>query len=315
MSKYRVIGGMALACALSAAAGCKRPSTAADAHAQNADDTMVKTLDKGERPRSELRYYIPAGTTTSSTTTFRAATLATSTEETALSVMPGLRLDIVSGPAELTDHGVKLKVDVVRSEAIVPTGFDEDMAQKLRATAAVAEQIGGWIEIDDRGRTLAVELNDQAKRADLPIRLLRMIVNTRETLTRVRLPEEKVGLGARWEARQVITAYGFKIDEVSTYTLVDRAGDELMLNVTVEQTAPPQVIEFPDESIVVSVESLTGHAQGQIILNLNALESDASASGKVEDHLIVKTSEGTDRVQVIEEFQVEIANTSALIGG
>ena len=142
-----------------------------------------------------------------------------------------------------------------------------------------------------------------------------MIVNTRETLTRVRLPEEKVGLGARWESRQVITAYGFKIDEVSTYTLVDRAGDELMLNVTVEQTAPPQVIEFPDESIVVSVESLTGHAQGQIILNLNALESDASASGKVEDHLIVKTSEGTERVQVLEEFQVEIANTSALIGG
>jgi hypothetical protein len=311
MTKYRLFGGVALACALSALAGCKKSSTAADA--RTPDYAAVQTLDKGDRPRSELRYHIPAGTTTTSTTTFRTATLAASTDEVELSVLPGLRMDVVSGPAELTDRGVRLKVDVVRSEAIVPEGFDEDMAQRLRATAAVADKIGGWIEIDDRGRMLAGQFNDQTKRADLPIRLLRMIVNTREILTRVRLPEEKVGLGARWESRRVIKAYGFNIDQVTTYTLVDRAGRELMLNVAVEQEAPPQTIEFPDEGIVISVESLTGHAEGQIILDLSALESDASASGKVEDHLIVKTSEGTEAVQVVEEFQVDIANTSALI--
>jgi hypothetical protein len=313
MRNVRLIGGgVAFACALAMLAACKKSSTAADASAE--DYAAVRTLDKGDRPRAELRYRIPTGTTTSSTTTFRAATLATDAGDAALSVLPGLRLDVVSGPAELTDRGVKLKVDVVRSEAIVPDGFDEDLAQKLRASAAVADKIGGWVEIDDRGRMLAGEFNDQTKRADLPVRLLRMIVNTRETLTRVRLPEEKVGVGARWESRQVIKAYGFNIDEVSTYTLVDRAGDELMLNVTVEQTARPQLIEFPDEDIVISVESLTGHAEGQIILNLGALESDASASGRAEDRLIVKTAKGTETIQVMEEFQVEIANTSTLIG-
>ena len=229
-----------------------------------------------------------------------------------MSVLPGLRLDVVSGPAELTDRGVKLEVDVVRSEAIVPDDFDEAMAQKLRASAAVANKIGGWIEIDNRGRVLDGSFSDQTKRADLPIRLLRMIVNTRETLTRVRLPEEKVGLGARWESHRVITAYGFEIQQVSTYTLVDRAGNEIMLNVAVQQMARPQTIEFPDEGILISVESLTGHAEGQIILDLNALESDASASGQVEDHLIVKTAEVTETIQVIEEYEIQIANTSAL---
>ncbi|MGD8317974.1 MAG: DUF6263 family protein [Myxococcales bacterium] len=309
MTNYRVIGVAALVCALCGLPGCKKSNTAADA---GGDYAVVQILEKGDRPRSELRYHIPAGTTTTSTTTFRSATLAASADEVGLSVLPGLRLDVVSGPAEPTERGVKLEVDVVRSEAIVPEGFDADLAQELEASAAVADKIGGWLEIDDRGRMLAGRFNDQTKRADLPIRLLRMIVNTRETLTRVRLPEEKVGLGARWESRRVIDAYGFHINQVTTYTLVDRAGDELMLNVSADQNAPAQTIEFPDEGMVIFVESLKGHAQGQIILNLSALESDASASGQVEDHLIVKTAEGSEAVQVVEEFQIEIANTSEL---
>jgi hypothetical protein len=304
--------GLVLACALLALSGCKKSNTAADADSEG--DDGVQLLDKGQRPRSELRYGIPAGTTTTSTTTFRVATLAQSGDNAALSVLPGLRLDIVSGPAELTDRGVKFPVDVVKSEALVPDDFDEEMAELLRNGASIVDQVGGWVEVDNRGRMLAGELNERTKRSDVPVRLLRMIVNTRETLTRVLLPEEKVGLGARWETRQEIKAYGFNVQQVNTYTLVDRVGDELMLNVTVQQLAVPQTIEFPEEGIEISVESMTAQADGQIILKLNALESDASASGAAEDRIIVKTVEGTESVHVQEEFEIQVANTSALPG-
>jgi len=304
--------GLVLACALLALSGCKKSNTAADADSEG--DDGVQLLDKGQRPRSELRYGIPAGTTTTSTTTFRVATLAQSGDNAALSVLPGLRLDIVSGPAELTDRGVKFPVDVVKSEALVPDDFDEEMAELLRNGASIVDQVGGWVEVDNRGRMLAAELNERTKRSDVPVRLLRMIVNTRETLTRVLLPEEKVGLGARWETRQEIKAYGFNVQQVNTYTLVDRVGDELMLNVTVQQLAVPQTIEFPEEGIEISVESMTAQADGQIILKLNALESDASASGTAEDRIIVKTVEGTESVHVQEEFEIQVANTSALPG-
>jgi len=304
--------GLVLACALLALSGCKKSNTAADADSEG--DDGVQLLDKGQRPRSELRYGIPAGTTTTSTTTFRVATLAQSGDSAALSVLPGLRLDIVSGPAELTDRGVKFPVDVVKSEALVPDDFDEEMAELLRNGASIVDQVGGWVEVDNRGRMLAGELNERTKRSDVPVRLLRMIVNTRETLTRVLLPVEKVGLGARWETRQEIKAYGFNVQQVNTYTLVDRVGDELMLNVTVQQLAVPQTIEFPEEGIEISVESMTAQADGQIILKLNALESDASASGTAEDRIIVKTVEGTESVHVQEEFEIQVANTSALPG-
>ena len=304
--------GLALACALLSLTGCKKSNTAADADSQ--DGNGIRLLDKGQRPRAELRYNIPAGTTTSSTTTFRVATLATSGDTAALSVLPGLRLDIVSGPAELTDRGVKFPVDVVKSEALVPEDFDEEMAELLRNSAAIVDEVGGWVEVDDRGRLLAGELNEQTKRSDVPVRLLRMIVNTRETLTRVLLPAEPVGLGARWESRQEIKAYGFTVQQVNTYTLVDRVGAEAMLNVTVQQLALPQSIDFPEEGIEISVESMTGQANGQIILKLDALESDASATGAGEDRIIVKTAQGTETVNVQDEFEIQVANTSALPG-
>ncbi len=254
---------------------------------------------------------ISAGTTTTSTTTFRVATLATSDDTAALTVLPGLRLDIVSGPAELTERGVKFPVDVVASEAVVPEDFDEEMADLLRSGATIVDEIGGWVEIDNRGQMLAGEFNEQTKRSDVPLRLLRMIVNTRSTLTRVMLPAEPVGLGARWESRHEINAYGFNVQQVNTYTLVDHAGDELMLDITVQQLAVPQSIEFPEEGIEISVESMTAQATGQIILKLSALESDASASGTAEDHILVKTASGTEAVHIQEQFEIQVANTSA----
>ena len=325
MTRHSMIRALLLASALLALGSCKKSNTAADAAAEDAtastpsqaqDSTQgttgVRLLDKGQRPREELRYNIAAGTTASSTTTFRVTTLATVKDAAVASVQPGLRLDIVSGPAELTDRGVKYNVEVVKSEALVPNGFDEDMAELLRAGAAIVDGVGGWVEVDDRGRILAGDFSEQTKRSDVPVRLVRMIVNTRETLTRVRLPEEKVGPGARWESRHMVKAYGFNVQQVNTYTLVDRADDEVMLNVEVQQFATPQTIEFPEEGIKVSVESMTAAATGQIILNLNALESDASGHGTGEDRIFVTTPEGTETVDITEEFQVQVANTSAM---
>lgn len=302
--------GLVLACTLLALSACKKSNTAADADA--ADNSGVRLLKKGQRPRAEVRYNVPPGTTTSSTTTFRVATLAASSDKAALTVLPGLRLNIVSGPSEATERGIKFSVDVVKAEAVVPEDFDAEMAELLRNGAAIVDEVGGWVEVDDRGQMLAGGFSEQTKRSDVPIRLLRMIVNTRETLTRVQLPEKPIGLGARWESRRTIKAYGFEVQQVSTYTLVDRVGDEIMLNVTVQQLALPQTLDFAEDGIEISVESMTAEANGQIILDLDALESDASASGTAQDRIIIKTVDGEEAVDVSEEFEVQIANTSAL---
>ena len=305
-----IVRGLALAYAVLALGACRESNTAAVAAAE--DDGRVRVLDKGQRPRSKIRYSVSAGSTTSSTTTLRVASLVTGEQNATLTVLPGLRLDIVAGPAEVTERGVKFKVDVVRSEALVPEGLDDRVAEQLRDGAALAQGIGGWVEADDRGQVLAGAFNEQAKRPDVPVRLLRMIVNSRETLTRIRLPEEKVGLGARWESRRQIKAYGFDLQQVNTYTLVDRVGDEIMLNVTVQQMARPQRLDFPEDGVEISLRSMKSQAEGQIIVDLDALESDASVNGTAEDDLLVKTLEGTESIDIKEKFEIQVVNTSAL---
>jgi len=295
---------------LAVASGCSKGASTETAASTPADP--VTLLDAGQEPRSKLRYRIAEGTTTTSTSTIHVTTLASSREGEALTVLPGVRLDVVSGPATTTKKGARFEVDVVNATPVIPPGFDEALAEGLRAGAGILEDIGARVVMNDRGVLVEGELHEKTKRADIPARLLRMIINVRATVTRVRLPVEPVGLGARWETKRTIDIYGFKVTQIDTYQLVDRAGEELMLNLTVQQLAQPQKVTFPEEGMEIAVESFNADATGQLILDLEALESDASVTGTSVDRISVRTVEGTEQLEIDEKFELEVANTTHL---
>lgn len=309
MEKQAIARGLILMSALLALTSCKKDGSSATAAGANADPVLL--LDAGAEPQALLRYKIAEGTTTKSNMDFTMATLAKTSEAASLSVVPGVRLHIVSGPAMATERGVKFEVKIAKAEAAIPQGLDPEVAKELQQSAAILDDVGGTVEMNDRGVSLATELNDKAKSPDIPLRLLMMIVNARTTLSRVVLPAGPVGLGARWEARKELQLYGFKVQQVDTYTLVERVGDEIKLNVVVTQNALPQTVDFPDEGIAISVDQMSANANGEIILNLNALESDAAASGAATDKLSVTAPEGTEKISVDEAFEIRMTNTTA----
>jgi hypothetical protein len=309
MTKQAIVRGLILMAALLVLTSCKKDESSTTAADANADPVLL--LDDGAEPQTPLRYKIAEGTTTKSNMDFTIATLATTSESAALTVVPGVRLHIVSGPAMPTESGVKFEVNITKAEAAVPQGIDPKVAEELRQSAAILDDVGGTVEMNDRGIMLATELNDKAKSPDIPLRLLMMIVNARTTLSRVVLPAEPVGLGARWEARKELMLYGFKVQQVDSYTLVERVGDEIKLNVTVTQNALPQTVDFPEEGISIAVEQMVANAGGEIILNLNALESDAAAAGDATDKLTVTGPEGTEKIEVNEAFEIRMTNTTA----
>jgi hypothetical protein len=309
MNKKAIVRGLILLSGLLALTSCKKDQSSATAADTGADPVLL--LEAGAEPQAPLRYKIAEGTTTKSNMDFTIATLATTSERAALSVVPGVRLHIVSGPAMPTENGVKFGVNITKAEAAIPQGIDPKVAEELKQSAAILDDVGGTVEMNDRGIMLATELNDKAKSPDIPLRLLMMIVNARTTLSRVVLPAEPVGLGARWEARKELTLYGFKVQQVDSYTLVERVGDEIKLNVTVTQNALPQTVDFPEEGISIGVEQMVANAGGEIILNLNALESDAAAAGDATDKLIVTGPEGTEKIEVNEAFEIRMTNTTA----
>ncbi|MEM7436126.1 MAG: hypothetical protein AAF436_13295 [Myxococcota bacterium] len=310
----RLASWLAFVCVVLAAQACSKDTsteTAATAAAGSADP--VKLLDAGRRKRLPLRYRIPEGKTTTSTSTFRIASLVSSDDAAVVASPPGLRIDVVSGPADVTERGVRFEVDIVNVEAMLPPGLDEKLVADLQASASILDDVGAEVEIDDRGIIVEGKFNQAAKRPDIPVRLLRTLVNARTTLTRVRLPVEPVGLGARWEVKRKIQVYGFEVTQVDTYQLVDRAGDEVMLNVTVQQMAAPQTVSFPEDGMEITVESMEAQATGQIVLDLDALESDAEAHGTSADRISFTTEEGTKELVIAERFDVQVANTTNLL--
>lgn len=309
MQKQALVRSLVLLSALLVLTSCKKDGSSTTAADANTDPVLL--LEAGVEPRSPLRYKIADGTTTKSNMDFTIATLATTAETAALAVVPGVRLHIVSGPSMTTENGVKFEVNIAKAEAAIPRGVDPKVAEELRQSAAILDDVGGTVEMNDRGIALATQLNDKAKNPDLPVRLLMMIVNARTTLSRVVLPAEPVGLGARWEARKELTLYGFKVQQVDSYTLVERVGDEIKLNVTVTQNAIPQSLDFSEEGISIAVDQMVANARGEIILNLNALESDAAATGEATDQLTVTGPEGTEKVEVDEAFEIRMTNTTA----
>jgi hypothetical protein len=203
----------------------------------------------------------------------------------------------------------RFDVRIVKAEALVPEGIDPVVANDLNKSASVLNNVGGWVEVDDRGIIQRTELNQDAKRADVPVRLLVMIINARTSLARVILPAEAVGAGARWEARKDLTLYGFEVSQVDTYTLVEKVGDEVKLNVQIQQTALPQTVTFEEEGVELSVESFKMNATGEVIANLNALETNAAASGDSAGLIKVKTVDGTEEVEIDRAFQVRMTVT------
>ena len=306
MTKQVLLRALILMSALLVLNGCKDSETANDA--KKGDAALV--LDAGQEPRESLRYKIAHGTTTTAMMEFGIASLTATDRAAQLAVTPGVRLHIVSGPTLEGKRGsTRFDVRIIKAEAIVPEGIDPKVAMDLNRSASVLNNVGGWVEVDDRGIIQRTELNHAAKRSDVPIRLLAMIINARTSLSRVILPAEPIGVGARWEARKELVLYGFEVSQVDTYTLTEKVGDELKLNVQMQQTALPQTITFEEEGIELAVESFKMNAAGEVIANLNALESNASASGESAGVLNVKTVDGTERVEIDRAVQMRMTVT------
>lgn len=310
MTKQALLRGLVGMTALLVLGGCSKETKSETAADVDRGDP-VTVLEAGAEPRTPLRYKITDGTVTKSNMDFRLATLAQTADAAALSVVPGVRLHIVSGPTMRTEAGIEFGVNIKKAEAMVPEGLDEETAEALRESASILDRVGGTVVINDRGLIQSTKLNEQAKNPNLPLRLLVMIVNARTTLSRVVLPAEPVGLGARWESSKEVILYGFKIHQVDTYTLVEKVGDEIKLNVAVTQNALPQTLDFPDDGVSISVESMTANASGEIILNLNALESDAAAAGDSTDKMTVTAGDQTEKIDVSETFEIQMTNTTA----
>ena len=301
MIKQALLRALTVSCWLLVLQGCKS-DTAKDA---NIDPVLV--LEYGMSPRWPLRYTIEEGFTATSTMELSTSSMTTTTgADEEFTSSPGLRFVVSSGPAiKLPSGNVRVEIRIVMAEAIMPPGVNPEVERDLNRSAALLKDVGGWIEVDDRGAVQRSELNQAAKNPNVPTRLIMTIVQARTSLARVILPAEPVGLGARWEARKQLKVFGFEMQQIDRYTLNDKVDDVLELSIEIQQTAPKQTLTFVEEGVEFVLKSLSMSAQGEVILNLDALEGSSRVKGRSAEVLTVKTVEGKERIKLDSAFELK----------
>jgi hypothetical protein len=301
MTKQALLRALTVLCGLLVLQGCKS-DTAKDAKIE-----PVLVLEYGTLPRRLLRYAIEEGSTATSTMELSTSSMTTtSSAGEEFTSRPGLRFVVSSGPAiKLPSGNARFDIQITKAEAILPPGVDPEVERDFNTSAALLEEVGGWIEVNDRGIVQRSELNQALKNPNVPTRLLMTIAQARTSLARVLLPAEPVGLGARWEARKLLEVYGFEIQQRDRYTIMDIVGDKLKLKIDISQTAPKQTLAFEEEGVEFVLKSLSVSARGDVTLNLNALEGSSLVEGESAEVLTVKAAGSTEKIKLDSAFQLK----------
>ncbi|MEM1425725.1 MAG: hypothetical protein AAGF75_04125 [Cyanobacteria bacterium P01_H01_bin.130] len=119
---------------------------------------------------------------------------------------------------------------------------------------------------DNRGRVLnaTVEAPD-----DLNPFLVQMLDSLSQSMKQVSapLPEEAIGVGARWSITGSVTASGLTLEQTATYELVEREGDRFTVNMDVEQTAEPQTIGA-SSAIAIELTDYSATGNGNLVMDV-----------------------------------------------
>ena len=303
MTKRALFHALIVTCGLLILHGCKTNT------AQDADRSPEVVLERGTAPYLPLRYTIAEGATTTSTMELSVPSqMMVTSEGEEVTKAPGLRVVVSSGPAvKLGNGNTRFNVRIVDATAILPEGAEAEVERDFTTSAALLRNVGGSIEVDDRGVVQRSELNQAAKNPDLPIRLMMTIMQVRSSLARVIFPVRSVGVSGRWESRKRIQMFGFDIEQVDRYTIMQRVGDELRLRVEIAESAPRQTISFQEEGMEVELESLSVAARGDLVASFDTLEASGWVEGKATEVFSVKRDGRTERIELDSMFRIDIA--------
>lgn len=83
----------------------------------------------------------------------------------------------------------------------------------------------------------------------------------------VSFPGEEIGVGAVWESHQQVMSAGITLDQVGTATLVERDGDRLVVDVTVEQTPRGAIWVLPNGQGELDIEQYTMTGRGTMTVD------------------------------------------------
>ncbi len=233
--------------------------------------TIVTLIDAGAEPRVPLRFRPPAGQVTHTEMLTRMTMTQQIGDMQAPSMaMPEMRIVMTTTVDDVSDDGsitttAEFTDTSVDDEPGVNPMMRQEMQNMLRSMRGTTVQS----TVTDRGIVLAAEM-DLPDTVDPAMRLqMEGLASSLEQFASP-VPDEAVGIGAKWTVRSTLTDHGMTIEQTATFTLRSKNGDELELDVEMEQTAPQQNVDNPGLPPGATMEliRLSTEGKGRTRLNL-----------------------------------------------
>lgn len=251
----------------------------------------VKLLGAGSEPRSVLRYKFEKGRSeTIRLVNQTQARMKLENGEAPAPVTPEIELlttlridDLLPGPSARRS----LSVDQVR---VLPTkGVKKALIDQLQGLLSGVAELKGGDVIDDHGVLHEVSL-DTSGVSKPELRAMMDALQQSFGQMGAPMPDEAVGVGAKWEVTTRLGTQGLALKQVSAYELTSREGDKGHLKISIRQSAPPGKFNPPGlpEGASAELVAMSSSGTGELDFDL----SRCTPAGQVESttHLEMKAN-------------------------
>lgn len=263
-------------------------------------------LDAGDAPRRPLRLDLEAGDSTGVVVTVDLGVVQeVDGAEQVLDAPPVsqtvvLTVDAVDG--DLAEVSV-----LVTDAAIDADGTDLTDADVLTLTAEARRAVGivGRAQLDHRGglRTFRYTLPDDVDPAlattlgELEGQIAALVVP---------LPDEAVGVGARWRVRSTTTLGGAVVDQVTTYTVTDLDDDRIAYTATIDQRAEDQTLALPGLADGTSGRLVSSQVAGTSVGSVETGSLASAAASTLTGTQVVDLDDGDGPLRLTQRLDLDV---------
>jgi hypothetical protein len=240
------------------------------ARSATADAPTVTVLDAGKGPQKQLRFTARKGlkkTCVIRLTMGMSMDLGNGSPVT--QGMPTIEMTFDIKVTDVTADG-DIAYDLVfkRPRVIATPGVSKAVVSAMSGVVKAFEGITGHSTMSNRGivKDLELEIPDAVSP-----QVRQMMDSMKQSFSQLSapMPEEAVGVGAKWETKTKLAMNGPVIDQTATTTIVALAGNKATLDVKLVQTGKPQ--KFTANGITADLVSYGATGGGKSVLDVGAL--------------------------------------------
>lgn len=268
----------------------------------------LQLVEPGDAPRYKLRFTPEVGAKQSVVLSMRMNQAITINGATMPSPkMPVQKMTMEFEVTEVEPSGdIHFDYEYTKVE-VVADAQTQAMAPMLEAQMKPMEGTTGSVVISDRGYNLKSELSVPE---GVSPQIKQAMVGMQDSMDQMcsPLPEEAVGVGARWKLTQNVVANGIAMTQRSTYVVKEISEGHVALDVELKQEAEEQQINPPGvaPNVTLSLKSLNSEGTGKMTIDTQSMIPEQSKVS-IESNVEMEIQSGDQAQPMGMEMQIDVS--------